>query len=57
MRKIEKFFELAANGAAVSIMDEELSHHPKRNLRLKTDPDHILNMKDINGNTLLYVAT
>lgn len=56
VRKQDQLFELITNGDSTVKLDAAIMHHPKKNLRSITDPEHILNMRDLNGNTLLYVA-
>ena len=58
MRRAERVFEFVAGGSRVDIrsLKREFEIDPKRNMRDRNDPEHMINKCSRNGQTPLYVA-
>lgn len=49
-------FELISHGKNLEEIDEEMCKDPKTNMRCVSDPGHVVNQKNMTGETPLYVA-
>lgn len=57
-RKVRRFFEYASRGQPKDVrrMIKELTNDTKKHMWSKNDPQHLINIKNIYGQTPLYVA-